>query len=135
MRDMTFPAKQTVGREDGFTMVELLVVLAILGLLVAIAVPAYIGFTGRSADTAAKANLRATLPSAEAYYLDNGTYVGMTVDTLRARYDAGLARGLAISGTPSATSYCVANTVAGHSWSVSGPGVTSASFKNNSSCS
>jgi len=132
---MPFRAKQTDGREDGFTLVELLVVMAIIGVLIAIAVPSYIGFTARSADGTAKANLRATLPSVEAYYLDKGTYVGMTVAGLRASYDAGLAPGVAISGAPSATSYCVTDTEAGHAWSVLGPGTNSSSFKSNNSCS
>ena len=79
-----FPAS-----EDGFTLIELLVVLVIIAVLIAIAVPSYLGFKGRAADRAAQANLRATLPSAEAYYSDGLTYVGMTPAALRS-IDAGL---------------------------------------------
>src|SRR4030065_436658 len=64
--------------ERGFTLIELLVVIIIIGILLAIAVPSYLGFRDRAANNAMKANLRAALPSAEAYYADNGTYVGMT---------------------------------------------------------
>ena len=46
--------------------------MAIIGVIVAIAVPSYLGLTGRAADSAAKANIRATLPSAEAYFLETG---------------------------------------------------------------
>jgi type II secretory pathway pseudopilin PulG len=109
--------------------------MAIVGIIVAIAVPSYLGFRGRAADSAAMANIRATLHSAEAYFLDNGTYVGMTAGGLRADYDAGLASSLTISGTPSVSSYCLTDTVAGHAWSVLGPGATPSSFKNNSTCS
>ena len=66
------------GSEQGFTLIELLVVIIIIGILLAIAVPSYIGFRDRAANNEMKANLRAALPAAQAYYDDNGTYVGMT---------------------------------------------------------
>lgn len=120
--------------EEGFTLVELLVVVAIIAVLIAIAVPSYLGFKGRAADHAAKANIRAALPVAEAYYNDNGTYAGMTIAVLKTSYDSGLAPSLAIYGTPSAT-YCLTDTQDGHSWSVRGPGFNSAAFVANATCS
>ena len=119
--------------EDGFTLIELLVVVAILGALLAIAVPSYLGFEGRAADHAAKANIRAALPNAEAYYSDNGSYTGMTVAALQS-YDAGLASNLSIYGSPGAT-YCLTDTEHGHTWSVRGPGATGSSYVANGTCS
>jgi prepilin-type N-terminal cleavage/methylation domain-containing protein len=121
--------------EAGFTLVELLVVVAIIGVLVAIAVPSYLALSGRAADASAKANLRATLPSAEAYYVDNGTYAGMTAEVLRSQYDAGLAPGVTVVGTPTQSGYCLADAVDGHTWSVSGPGAPAPSFRSDGSCS
>jgi type IV pilus assembly protein PilA len=110
--------------EQGFTLIELLVVIIIIGILLAIAVPSYLGFRDRAANNAAKSNLRAALPSAEAFYADNGTYVGMDATDLAA-IDTGVSPTLTVAGgaaAPTASSYCLTDTVSGKTWSVQGPG-------------
>ncbi len=70
--------------QGGFTLIELLVVIIIIGILLAVAVPSYLGFKGRAETSAAKANVRAALPAVEAHYSDTGSYAGMTTAALQA---------------------------------------------------
>jgi type IV pilus assembly protein PilA len=107
--------------ESGFTLIELLVVIIILGILLAIAVPSYMGFKDRAEKKAAAANVRAALPSAEAYYSDNGTYATMTSATLKL-IDQGISPTLVVTGT--ATTYCISDKQGTHYAKVTGPGGT-----------
>ena len=49
-----------LARHEGFTLPELLIVVTVVGILLAIAVPSYVGFTKKASDTASAANTRST---------------------------------------------------------------------------
>lgn len=106
--------------QGGFTLIELLVVIVIIGILLAIAVPSYLGFRDRAARSAAQANVRAATPAVEAYFADNGTYAGMTRAILTAQYDSGV-RLTAEPSNLSATTYCIQSTESGQTARKNGP--------------
>jgi type IV pilus assembly protein PilA len=62
-------------REDGFTLIELMVVVLIIAILIAIAIPTFLGARARAQDRAAQSNLRNALTAEKTYYTDNQTYV------------------------------------------------------------
>ena len=119
--------------ERGFTVIELLVVVIIIGMLLAIALPSYMGFRDRAANNETKASLRAALPAATAYFADNGTYVGMDEASLR-EIDSTLSPTLSVAQARS-DSYCLMDSVKGKTWSVLGPAPGASSFVPNRNCS
>jgi len=60
--------------EAGFTLIELMVVLLIMGILLAIAIPTFLGVTGSAHAAAAKTNLSSAMTEAQASYTSNSSY-------------------------------------------------------------
>ena len=70
--------------EKGFTLIELLVVILIIGILAAIALPAFLNQRAKAQDSEAKSNVRTAQTAMETFYTDNQTYAGATTPPSRA---------------------------------------------------
>ena len=103
---------QRVRDESGFTLIEIAAVVVILGVLIAIAVPAYVSFTSGAQTAAGKTNVRSAIPAAEKMGGTNGNYAGMTGAALRTTAP-GIGPNVKAVAVNSNNGYCVQDTESG----------------------
>jgi prepilin-type N-terminal cleavage/methylation domain-containing protein len=60
--------------KKGFTLIELMIVVAIIGILAAIALPNFLKFQAKSKQSEAKTNLKAAFTAETSYFGENNTY-------------------------------------------------------------
>ena len=75
--DLSVAARR--GRADhGFALIELLVVIIIIGILAAIAIPVYLNQRKKASDASMRSDLRVIATKEESYYADFQTYLAST---------------------------------------------------------
>jgi type IV pilus assembly protein PilA len=109
--------------QKGFTLIELMIVIAIIGILAAIAIPQFTAYRQRGFNAAMQADLRNAATAQEAFYTDSQSYTNDTVLLSPRGYSQSPSVTITI-GTANATSYVMtaSHTSGISTWTLSGPG-------------
>jgi len=110
--------------EKGFSLIELIIVIAIIGVLAAIAIPQFSSYRTRSYNATAMADLRSAATAQEAYHVNNQIYAG----SLNLTQDYGLTTStgveLTVSGSSSSYTITSYHSSGNKTYTLAGPGGT-----------
>jgi len=111
--------------EKGFTLIELMIVIAIIGILAAIAIPQFSRYRQRSYNSSAESDLRNAATAQEGFYVDNARYCSTEALLVGATYGLYTSEGVVftITGADNVSYVMTAVHPSGnHSYIIRGPG-------------
>jgi len=108
----------TKPRQDGFTLIELMIAMVVMAILVSVALPSYNNYARRGKIPEATSNLSAKRVKMEQWFQDNRTYVGAPV----LANDSSASQNFDFAGVATATTYTLTatgkNAMSGFSYTV-----------------
>ena len=84
--------------QKGFTLIELMIVIAIIGILAAIAIPQFVSYRQKGYNTQAKGELKSLYTACQAYFADQPTATACATSDVSATFQASPAVTLTITG-------------------------------------
>jgi type IV pilus assembly protein PilA len=94
-------------REEGFTLIEILVVMIIIGILAAIAIPIFLSERNNGNDATTKSDVKNASTSEEAFFTENGKYTSNTTPLATPGTATSALPGWAKSGNTSSVTFTV----------------------------
>jgi len=111
-------------KDKGFTLIELMIVIAIIGILAAIAIPQFAAYRVRGFNADAQTHVRNLATSLEAYFADKNVYTATVADLATYGYTVvpGVTPTIATGAAGASYTISASHTSGNHQYTLSGPG-------------